>query len=238
MSKRKSKHLPQGLPHYVDGLTEKTSGAFLIPLTVSEEGASRAIEVLKAFFRASDTEEHLRVSPEEYRKNIESIADEYWNNLSFYERDDPDGIGDELTAIHAAAISLRGMLGLMPRQRRGWLATAISKFDPAEGFRRLQGLEETLGLLTQGLLLPAKNPRGARAKTHLNVGVTRVAALWSKLNGRAFPKTFGLAPGKGGEAGFTTEPAQFIYEVMVALDPNITAQDVLHALKKMPKSIA
>lgn len=233
----KSKHLPQGLPHYVDGLTEKAPGTFLIPLAVSEEGASRAIEVLKVFSRKSGMSKHLRMNAEDHRETIVRIADHYWNDRAFYEREDPSGIGDELTAIHVAATNLQGMLKSLPKQRMGRLATAISKFDPAEGFLRLQELEETLGLLTRGLVLPMKNPRGARAKTHLNAGVTRVADLWSKLYGKAFPRTFGLASGKGGELAFTTEASQFIYEVMVALDPHVTAKDVLHALKKMPKSM-
>src|SRR5207237_768480 len=80
-------------------------------------------------------------------------------------------------------------------------------------------------------LAPGK--AGRPKKSHIQVGARKLAALWSTLSQKSFPKSLATQPPRGGLEFLASGPL-FVHRILTAIDPEVTLEEVRTALKSLP----
>lgn len=79
-------------------------------------------------------------------------------------------------------------------------------------------------------LLSKSVPKGSRPKLHIRSAAHRYAALWKNLSGEDFVKSLTPMANEPSAQDFASPSAQFVWKMMVGMDPTLRFVEVRTAL--------
>jgi hypothetical protein len=168
-------------------------------------------------------------------KKIKHIADNYWLERRWYERERIPEFASALEALKTATITYKKAIENVPVSVRTVLNR--QQLQPALELKSVAPIAiDTILDAVIGVCEARKPPKGkpgAHEKPHIQTGVKELADLWSTLTRKPFPKSVGVAKAKGTEE-FVSPGAMFVHQMLAAIDPEVRLAEVRTALKSLP----
>jgi hypothetical protein len=170
-------------------------------------------------------------------QELDKITRQYWHERHIAHAPPEVWYADQVKPVLGATKALREAIAKLPLKVRLALEHRMSRElhpgllvgDDAVVFRTLAELDRACQrLMVQG------RP-GAPSKAYTPNAVRPIIAIWTRYKGK-FPLNLTSAPGKSGQDEFTSPGAQFVFQIMRAIDPAITLSEVAGGIRSASKN--
>lgn len=177
-------------------------------------------------------------------KALDNVAEIYWHASA---RPAKRWHAIQLRPALRIAERLQKAIADIPPSTRSALKFRVDRRSRSLG-SGLEALDQCLAILISACK-DFRGDSGRPTKDAITAGVGALMDVWSKYNGKKFPVTVRRAivrkpdrsveENAGGdnlEEAFWSEAAQFVYEVMQAIDPQIRSADIVGAIRRAASS--
>lgn len=231
-SAKQQSGMPHGVRYNWDQMPEIRP---LFPEKLAKEGAEKAEEIVLRW----SAEKLDRLKPKALKRKISKISSDYWFNLKSSEAFTSVELKRELKPIQKANKRLLDLLDnasgfvLMKQLPKRNLETAAhEQADDVDSLREhLRALDKLCKSASE-----ATGRTGAPEKIHIKEAVRALAELWSDLSGKEFVRSYLTSPGHGSLEEFVSSSPRFVFELLKAIDNDVTHREVRTALKDVLKS--
>ncbi|MDP2356215.1 MAG: hypothetical protein Q8M31_09155 [Beijerinckiaceae bacterium] len=163
------------------------------------------------------------------------LAKMYWHERLWFERERLPEFSEQLSKLKTATAAYLAAFERAP----------ISVIAAIEGRLVRDGLHNPsvrLADLLKGIeaaavrLTPPKGKSGAHKKIFADAPVAKLNAVWFSVFGKPVPKASTHRESEESPAKFASHGGQFVFEIMRAIDPRITAEEISTAIDKIPRA--